>query len=159
MVRPKGSKNKKTVEWKKKNPNELSSFPSWSPKRNRERKVKWYSKNRQWAIQYVKDYRIKHPENRKNRRWINKLIVLTHYSCDSPKCSCCGEHNVEFLSIDHIKGGGESHRRSLHRQSGHPFYVWLIKNDFPEGYRVLCLNCNTSLGLYGYCPHQKGVEV
>jgi hypothetical protein len=30
----------------------------------------------------------------------------------------------------------------------------LIKNNFPDGFQVLCHNCNMSIGLYGYCPHQ-----
>ena len=30
----------------------------------------------------------------------------------------------------------------------------LLNSPVPlPGYRVLCHNCNTSLGLYGYCPH------
>jgi hypothetical protein len=32
-------------------------------------------------------------------------------------------------------------------------YAYLIRNNFPEGYRVLCHNCNQSLGYFGYCPH------
>jgi len=35
------------------------------------------------------------------------------------------------------------------------FYRWLKQNNFPEGFRVLCINCNFSLGIYGYCPHEK----
>lgn len=41
----------------------------------------------------------------------------------------------------------------LSRGGGH-FYGWLIREEFPEGYRVLCLNCNFSHGVFGYCPHQ-----
>jgi hypothetical protein len=34
-------------------------------------------------------------------------------------------------------------------------YVWLRDNGWPEGYRVLCHNCNSARGLYGYCPHER----
>jgi hypothetical protein len=130
-------------------------FPSWSKENNQKRKCSWYLNNRKHVLEYMKDYRRQYPEKRKEKRLQNKLLVLTHYSGNPPKCACCGETHVEFLSIDHINGGGERHRKSLNKQSGSPFYIWLIKNDFPEGYRVLCLNCNTSLGVYGYCPHQR----
>lgn len=78
--------------------------------------------------------------------------VLKHY-CDNkePTCACCGEDKVEFLAIDHINGGGNKHRKSVGNNS---LFRWLKSNNYPEGYRVLCNNCNFSLGAYGYCPHQ-----
>lgn len=82
------------------------------------------------------------------------MIVLVHYGGDPPKCVCCGETYLEFLSIDHINGGGRKHLKQIGCY-GQGFYAWLIKNNFPEGYRVLCINCNFSLGHYGYCPHRK----
>lgn len=66
-------------------------------------------------------------------------------------CKCCGEDYYEFLSIDHAEGNGAEHRRLELR--GRDLYYWLIKNDFPQGFRVLCMNCNFSLGHHGYCPH------
>lgn len=77
--------------------------------------------------------------------------VLTYYGGNPPRCACCGETQDEFLTIDHISGGGTKHRKRIRR----PFYRWLLENNFPEGYRVLCMNCNHSLGQYGYCPHQE----
>ena len=65
-------------------------------------------------------------------------------------CVCCGENRREFLSIDHINGGGNQHRQKI----GNKTWRWLIKNNFPPGFRVLCHNCNQSLGYNGYCPHQ-----
>ena len=41
------------------------------------------------------------------------------------KCTCCGETEPKFLSIDHT------------------------------GYQILCHNCNMALGSYGYCPHSS----
>ena len=84
--------------------------------------------------------------NRKQR-----LTCINHYG---GKCACCGEMRYEFLTIDHINGGGGKHRAEI---GGH-IYRWLIKNNMPLGFRVLCHNCNASIGLYNYCPHQH-VEV
>ncbi len=69
------------------------------------------------------------------------------------KCACCGQSAEEFLSVDHIKGGGTKHRRELKRYGG-TFYRYLKKKGWPDGYRILCHNCNLSLGFYGYCPHE-----
>jgi hypothetical protein len=32
---------------------------------------------------------------------------------------------------------------------------WLKRNGYPKGFRVLCHNCNSARGLYGYCPHKR----
>ena len=85
-----------------------------------------------------------------------KYEVMSHYSGGDPACACCGESTLEFLSIDHINGGGSEHRKEL-RQPGKriTMYRWLKRHGYPPGYRVLCHNCNQSLGTWGYCPHQK----
>jgi predicted transcriptional regulator len=35
-------------------------------------------------------------------------------------------------------------------------YNWLKNHNFPSGFRVLCYNCNSSIGAWGYCPHKDG---
>jgi hypothetical protein len=86
----------------------------------------------------------------KERRHLQRVAVLSHYSGGEIKCACCGETNLEFLTIDHINGGGSKFRKS---KPGTSIYYWLKKSGFPEGHRVLCQNCNAALGHYGYCPH------
>lgn len=67
------------------------------------------------------------------------------------RCACCGESRYEFLAIDHVNGGGCKHRADV----GNKICRWLVKNNFPPGFQVLCHNCNQALGHYGYCPHEK----
>lgn len=75
-------------------------------------------------------------------------IVFDHYGW---KCECCGETIPQFLTIDHIDGGGCQHRK----QVGNQFYPWLKRAGFPEGYRTLCLNCNAGRQRNGgICPHK-----
>lgn len=81
-----------------------------------------------------------------------RLEVLTHYSGQAPRCGCCGEDTLEFLAVDHIEGGGARHRKTI--PSG-DIYRFLRRNGFPEGFRVLCHNCNQARGSYGYCPHER----
>lgn len=53
----------------------------------------------------------------------------------------CADTEVAVLSIDHILGGGNKHRKQLGVGCGTPFYQWLIRSRFPTGYRVLCMSC------------------
>lgn len=79
-----------------------------------------------------------------------KIIVIDVYGGE---CSCCSEHRLEFLSIDHVNGGGNKHRKELNRW-GNGFYHWLVSEGFPDGFQVLCMNCNFAIGKFGYCPHE-----
>ena len=57
-------------------------------------------------------------------------------------CNICGEEDYIVLTIDHINQDGASHRKKIGLNAGTTFYRWLIKNNFPKGYRLLCRNCN-----------------
>lgn len=87
-----------------------------------------------------------------------RLLVLKTYSGGAPACACCGETQLEFLCIDHINGCG-SELRKAQGGAGHRLYATLKREGFPEGYRVLCHNCNSAFGFYGYCPHTKEAHV
>jgi hypothetical protein len=71
-----------------------------------------------------------------------KLEVLSHYSGGTPECALCGFSDQRALEIDHINGGGQEHRRQTGIHGGNSFYRWLKQRGYPEGYRVLCRNCN-----------------
>ena len=39
---------------------------------------------------------------------------------------------------------------------GTKFYRWLKRNNFPEGFQVLCFNCNCGKEINkGVCPHKS----
>jgi hypothetical protein len=89
----------------------------------------------------------KNPINRKrnyeNHRetWINKKIgVFFIYSNGKMCCDLCGNDDIDVLTIDHIDGNGSKHRREF--VSGDNIFRWLIINQYPDGFRVLCRNCN-----------------
>lgn len=96
----------------------------------------------------------RHAEKNRARtaRWWAALReeMFAHYGSE---CACCGEDHREFLCIDHIEGGGNKHRAEV-GGTGSVFYAWLRRNGWPEGFRVLCHNCNQARGLYGACPHE-----
>jgi len=69
-----------------------------------------------------------------------KREVLTHYGNGKLACVTCGESRLACLSIDHIDGGGVSHRKELNAY-GYRFYGRLKRANFPKGYQTLCMNC------------------
>jgi len=96
---------------------------------------------------YCVECKKRHKE-RSLQRWKKlRMATLQHYG---KKCQCCGEHRIEFLAIDHIKGENNHNKK----QDGN-LYEWLRRNNYPKGFRTLCHNCNQALGHYGYCPHKK----
>ena len=107
----------------------------------------WTKKNPTHARKYRVDYRIK-----------LKAEVFNHYSGGEIKCACCGEKEIDFLCIDHINGNGSEDRKRLGNKGlGIRLYCYLKNNNYPEGYRVLCHNCNMALGFYKSCPHTRGL--
>jgi hypothetical protein len=133
---------------------------------------------------YNKKYREKHPEMQRKavskhasnltmeqriRRFEQQRVAASqrtknlkgeafnHYG--GPKCSCCGETGVLFLTIDHMNNDGYEHRKAGIR-SGTTLYRWLRTQGYPTGFQVLCFNCN--IGKYlngGICPHKEVKEV
>jgi dCTP deaminase len=97
--------------------------------------------------------------NLKHSAWRKKLrlTVLGHYSRGAMVCACCGEDNVEFLCIDHMAGGGNKHRSTI-TSGGYAIFVWLRKNGYPDGYRILCFNCNYAVTGGKKCPHALRVS-
>lgn len=114
---------------------------------------RYASDGRLMTIDELREYGAMHD---KRSRWRVKLKVINHYG---KVCACCGEDKVEFLAIDHINGRGNQERQKLGLKAGIAFYRWLIRNNYPLGYRVLCHNCNCSIGYYGYCPHHPEIRV
>ena len=92
-----------------------------------------------------------HTKDRKRHKQL-RLTILQYYSAEKPFCACCGEGMIEFLAIDHMDNNGAEHRREI--GGGTKIYQWLKQNDYPEGFQVLCHNCNLAKGFYGKCPHQ-----
>ena len=109
---------------------------------------------------YNSDYQLKESTKQYNRnyRHMIKNQVFLHYGNGVPQCSCCGELEMVFLTIDHIDGREKYEHK--YRNAGYKLYAWLIKNNFPDGFQILCWNCNWAKHRLGSCPHQhKDVPV
>lgn len=122
--------NERTSNWRRNN-----------PIRNKEIKNNSYLKNHESILKHAREY--------SKAYW---LKVIIHYGA---KCSCCGETIIEFLTIDHMYEEGHKQRNRLHRQ-GRTLYLWLVQNNYPEGYQVMCFDCNCGRARNnGICPHKQ----
>lgn len=84
-----------------------------------------------------------------DRDKLKRQVIEQYGGC----CTCCHINDLEYLSIDHIRNDGAEHRKII--GNGSVIYRWLKNNNYPSGFRVLCMNCNISFGSYGYCTHKS----
>lgn len=134
--------------------------------KTKEYKSKWQRNYRKLHPEKNKlmceNYRKKYPEKIKHQgktyRETLKLDVFNHYkSRNYISCACCDEDHLEFLTIDHINGGGRKHRKQISKDlSGWQFYLWLKRNNYPSGFQILCMNCNFAKS-HGGCPHENRI--
>ena len=91
-------------------------------------------------------------ERKKIKSKVLKKTIVDHYG---GKCICplCDEQQLDFLTIDHIDGGGTKQRKNTSIHGGTNFYYWIIKNDYPSNLQIMCLNCNVSRHILGQCEH------
>ncbi len=112
---------------------------------------KWYYANLEHARTKAREQARKRrttPEGRERNRLAGvknraalREIVYSRYSNGTMACVICGEARGDCLSIDHIGGGGNKHRTEHNLKGGYVLQQWLKKNGFPDGYRILCMNC------------------
>jgi len=101
-------------------------------------------------------YYRKHEENVAKQTAYRKRVKDACYAAyGGYKCSCCGEQEESFLCLDHINNDGYAHRKQIGHRGGIGIYLWIIRNQFPPCFQVLCYNCNQGKRLHnGVCPHQ-----
>src|SRR3990167_6865126 len=127
------NKRESQERWRRKNSKKIAAYHK-----------KYYAK---FKKQYLQGYR----DSYRKRR----VVCLEWYGGVPPSCACCGESVIQFLTINHTDGrygSGNKHRKSLDSME---ISRWLVRNDFPDGFNVLCHNCNSASGHYGECPHES----
>lgn len=110
-------------------------------------KMKNYEEIKKYRREYYREYR-KKDTWKKYKATQNairydriKTEVFNHYGRE---CVFCGERRFDKLSIDHPNNDGAQHRKEIGvKCGGINFYAWLIENNFPPGFQVLCISCNS----------------
>jgi hypothetical protein len=83
-----------------------------------------------------------------------RLEVFNHYCDGTVRCQCpgCPVTYIGFLEMDHVNGDGAAHRKANNLGTGGA-RLWreLRRQGYPEGFQVLCSNCNSSKGTKSAC--------
>lgn len=94
------------------------------------------------------------------KRYLEEMreMLFKHYG---DKCSCCGESEKIFLTLEHLNNDGAFHRKQVRSMNPVALILDLRKRGWPEqGYTILCFNCNLGKAKNkNICPHvQKRIE-
>jgi len=89
---------------------------------------------------------------------LRKKILLEyskrHSNSDIPCCRCCGlNSHIAFLALDHIAGAKAMDSVKELTEIGYSskmstssLFIWIVKNNFPDDFQILCHNCNHAKG-------------
>ena len=102
------------------------------PEKKKASSRKWREENPEKALETTKKYRENNRDKMKAYRDKHRFLVIKHYSKGKFECICCGEKRYRTLTIDHINGGGNKHRKEI----GKNLPRWLIKSNFPDGFQI-----------------------
>lgn len=149
-------------EWAKKNPEKRREASRRAYARNPEKllaaSAKWRKGNPGAGRAATKRWEARNPGYR--AKIVAKYRARDRQSAFNAyggfKCACCGETEPMFLTIDHINNDGAAHRKIVGGKGGSSFFQWLRRNGYPQGFQVLCRNCNWGKHANGgVCPHQR----
>lgn len=103
---------------------------------------------------YLQNKAAVHARTRRRRREIRDIVVAGYNGA----CTCCGERQREFLTLDHVNNDGNIHRKGRSNRSAQDAaYRDAIDRGFPPDYTILCFNCNIARSLFGVCPHRGNI--
>lgn len=138
---------RKAAEWRKEHPEREaaskaayeSAHPELVQEQRKGTRERYYAKNRTAII-----------ERARQATADLRAEVIAAYG---GHCACpgCHVHHAELLTIDHVNGGGNEHRRSIGRGSK-DFYRWLKRNGYPAEFQALCGSCNLAKSDRDKCP-------
>jgi hypothetical protein len=131
-------------KWRAKNKKHLSNYLS----QRRKNKLASMSPEEQKVFRKI--------ESDRKSSYLAKLKNEIFKAYGGWVCACCGETERAFLTIDHIHNNGNQMKKAgVHDRRPQPFYRWLKKNNYPEGFQILCMNCNFGKMMNnGTCPHK-----
>lgn len=138
-------KNEANAKWRENNRERLREIGRRATQRMRERQAE--------KMGYEAFRKL---EAGKTKAYNASLKAQVYAAYGGYKCACCGETEPSFLSIDHMNNDGYKLRKAQTQGSGVRILGWLKKHGYPEGYQILCMNCQHGKARNGgVCPHQK----
>lgn len=98
-------------------------------------------KNRAERLAYMKKYYYDGPGKTKHQAYHLSIKLAAFAAYGGAYCVQCGFDDHRALNLDHIAGGGTQDRRES--LGSNTIYLRLKKDKYPEGFQVLCANCNS----------------
>lgn len=151
--------------WKDRHPDAVKEYNRTyqlkpeNKERKRKRDATRRKKDPEFFLTVSRQWRAANPgKSGESRRKSNRKLKAEMFAAYGSKCKCCGETREQFLTLDHIGGGGNEHRRRLGHSRGS--WVELRRLGWPQDkYRLLCMNCNWVRRLGAACPHEADLSV
>jgi len=115
-----------------------------SKERIREYHREYYRKNKEKLDKRSKDW-IEANKDRRRTTGLYHYYSLQHdaiVAYGGYRCNWCGIDEPLVLAIDHVNNDGKEHREQIKSKGGVILYKWLRDHGYPEGFQVLCMNCN-----------------
>jgi len=122
-------------------------------KGRRSSRKRWVAEHEDQLKRYHQNYRkVNRTTLARKKREASRAAKMEGIAAYGGKCACCGESQIEFLTLDHVNGrAGEPYRIT-----GQRAWLRLKARGWPkDNYQLLCFNCNCAKGAYGRCPHQS----
>ena|ERR1035437_10348569 len=85
---------------------------------------------------------------RKTAKKLKEKLVISYGS----KCTCCGEAEIRFLTLEHRNKDGKEHRKKM--RSRDLIYRDVLRRGSPPEYTIYCMNCNFAERNGIPCPHK-----
>lgn len=104
----------------------------------------YHNRNRDKIIAKVNDWVKANPDRRRKNAlaYYYRLQDQAIMAYGGYQCTWCGITEPLVLCIDHVDNNGRDHRKEIGSLGGHKLYKWLKDKDYPDGFQVLCMNCN-----------------
>lgn len=144
-----GDSNSRRKLWQRRTENNLCVYCGEAPpQQNRKGCSSCLSAKSKSTCQFSKNNK----EHMQQYRLLIKHEVIEKYGGN---CSCCGEQQILFLTIDHKNNDGYRDRQ-IKSNSSISWYMSLRREDLRDDLQVLCFNCNLGKSINkGICPHQQ----
>lgn len=133
--------------------------------KTREKNLRWQARNPERVKEIGLAYRRAHREKAKaqSTEWRRKMVLAVKLDLGAV-CRCCGEAELELLTVDHINDDAWKRRREKGYGGPHSYYMEIKRAFASEDeeaiktvkskYQLLCYNCNASKK-NGECVHTR----
>lgn len=126
----------------------------------------WRDRNPERVKEIGLAYRRAHRDEAaaQSTEWRRKMVLAVKLYLGAV-CRCCGEKELELLTVDHINDDGYVRRREKGYGGPHSYYMEIKRafdSDDAEAvakvkskYQLFCYNCNNSKKNGGECVHTR----